>query len=310
MLLDLHSAYRSVRWADLRVSPLGLGLSRISSFTSRLSENEARQLVRTAFDAGINVYDTADIYGQGDSEKLLGTTLRNQRHDIVICTKVGYCVSAKARLAAYVKPLLKPIFPLVANQSARFHAQVVHRSRLRQNFSPEYVLSAIERSLHRLRTDHIDLLLLHDPPVSGFRFEEVHAALESAKRAGKIGVYGVSCRSLPDAETWVRWSGVSVLQMRLGRVEQEMAAGLLQEARVRNVGIIARQVLAQSGALTPDKTGARTTDSSAITAVLREPLNLADVVLVGTTRLEHLREDIAAVAGARFSRILNKREES
>jgi aryl-alcohol dehydrogenase-like predicted oxidoreductase len=303
-------AGRRVRWTDVPVSPLGLGLSRIGSYTSKIGRDDARRLLEAAFDSGINVFDTADIYGQGDSESLLGSTFRERRNQVVICTKVGYRLSAKGRLAAYVKPLLKPMLARIMSRSERVGASVTaaRGSALRQDFSPSYLRSAIDASLRRLRTDYIDLLLLHSPPVGGFQVDEVQHALDTARGAGKVRAYGVSSLSPSDADTWVRWPGISAIQLRFGPAEQQAAAGLLSEARTRGVGIIAREVLSSSGvlgnrpsttAISPGTDSVRYLDREAIRPALCAPLELACVnfVIVGTTRTAHLNEDIAAVAG-------------
>ena len=202
----LPRSNRSVTWANIPVSPLGLGLSRIASFSSGITERQARQLLKSALDHGINCFDTADMYGQGDSEKFLGAALQRQRDKIVICTKVGYCLSYKMKLAALVKPIIKPILGAVRSNSETGHnASSPHSKKLPQNFSPAYITAAIERSLKRLCTDYIDLLLLHNPPVDldAALLDEIHNALEIAKREGKIRAYGVSCLKSPDANRWI-----------------------------------------------------------------------------------------------------------
>jgi aryl-alcohol dehydrogenase-like predicted oxidoreductase len=302
--------HRTLSWAGIPVSPLALGLSRIGSFSSSLGHRQAQFLMKTAFDLGINVFDTADIYGQGESERLLGATFRSTRDQIVFCTKIGFRLSARARFASFAKPVLKPIWAWATNRSDKLKV-VVEAARtadLRHDFSTNYLISAIEASLRRLRTDYIDLLLLHSPPVRGFEPEEVLGVLNAAKSHGKIRAYGVSCLSAADAHTWIRLPGIAVIQIRFGKFEQETAVPILLEAKHRNIGIIAREVLSGSGLLDrkPDAPAGQRSedfvnavDHTALGDALRAPLlcKSIDCIIVGTTRIDHLKANVDAIAG-------------
>src|SRR5690348_1126617 len=92
-------------WTSLPASPVALGLSRLGSFSNSDDTRSSDELIRGALALGVNVFDTADIYGQGDSEKQLGSALRGRRQEALICTKIGYVLSRNLRLAARLKPL-------------------------------------------------------------------------------------------------------------------------------------------------------------------------------------------------------------
>jgi aryl-alcohol dehydrogenase-like predicted oxidoreductase len=279
---------------------LGLGLSRIGSYTSGIDRADARKLLEAAFDCGINVFDTADIYGQGDSESLLGSTFRKRRSEVVICTKVGYRLSARARIAAFAKPLLKPVLRRMMGRSDKLVSSVTsaRSAALRQDFSASYLQAAIDASLRRLQTDYVDLLLLHSPPLSGIRPDEVQPALNAARSAGKIRAYGISSLSPSDAEAWISWPGIAAIQLRFNRIEQGAAARLVEQAKLNSVGIIAREVLSAGGMRPGGNRAEQVGDPEAIKLALCAPLELDPVnfVLVGTTRIDHLREDVAAIA--------------
>ena len=281
---------RKVSWSSIPVSRAGLGLSRIGSVGSPIGPRDAERLIQRAFDQGINLFDTADVYGQGDSERILGSALRSKRSEIVICTKAGLLVSAKARIASFAKPVLRPLSR--ALQGSRGAAPPLRAALSRppaaQNLSPQHVATSIDGSLRRLGTDTIDLFLLHNPaPPVGPELDSVAELLLAAKQAGKVRAIGVSSRSPEEAAVWAQWPIVDVIQVRpvVGdRIQPVLSKG------ARSVGIIARQVLF---------VGANTeADRAAINGRVRAALQFADVVLFGTTSSAHLDANIAAFAEA------------
>lgn len=147
--------YRSVGRSGLAVSSLGLGCN---NFGMKIGEAESTAVVGAALDGGVTLFDTADIYGGGRSEEMLGKALRGVRHDVVIATKFG-------------------ITPKDA--------------RAPRGGSRRHLIAACEASLKRLGTDYIDLYFLHKPdPLTPI--EETLAALGDLIRAGKVRYIGVS----------------------------------------------------------------------------------------------------------------------
>jgi aryl-alcohol dehydrogenase-like predicted oxidoreductase len=146
--------YRRLGNSGLVVSALGLGCN---NFGQRIGLDETRAVVETALDAGVTFFDTADVYG--DSELLLGEVLSGRRDDVVIATKFG--------------------------------ARIVEAPEWEGRGSRRYIRRAIERSLRRLRTDHVDLYQQHSPdpqtPIA-----ETLAALDELVHEGKIRYYGCS----------------------------------------------------------------------------------------------------------------------
>lgn len=141
---------------DLRVSPLGLGCN---NFGIRLDAAAARGIVHAALDAGVTVFDTADIYGKrGGSESILGEALGSQRKDVVLVTKFGLAMDEEGQL---------------------------------KGGSARYIASAIEASLKRLRTDWIDLYYLHRPDQTT-PIEETLRALDALIAQGKVRYIGCS----------------------------------------------------------------------------------------------------------------------
>ena len=168
---SLHHLHRPLGDTGLRVSPLGLGTVKLgrdqgvkypSGFTIP-DDAEARQLLALARDLGINLIDTAPAYGR--SEERLGPLLRGQRQDWVIVSKVG----------------------------EEFEAGQSHF-----DFSPAHTRRSVERSLQRLETDVIDLVLVHSDgnDVAVLRNSGVYETLAELKQAGKIRAFGLSGKTV------------------------------------------------------------------------------------------------------------------
>jgi aryl-alcohol dehydrogenase-like predicted oxidoreductase len=121
----------------------------------------------------------------------------------------------------------------------------------KQDFSPAYLRRAIEGSLRRLATDHLDLFQLHSPAESAVRAAEWVHVLESLKREGKIRWYGVACDTAEAALAALDVQGVSSLQIPMSLLEHAIADTVLPRARERKVGVIAREILA-NGLLVKD----------------------------------------------------------
>ena len=101
--------YRRFGKTNLKVSPLGLGCGRFGSVGQKGGDEAALRLINEALDAGINLFDTSDIYGQGTSESLLGKALRGKRDKAVIVSKAGFCLSTLGGAASRLKPLLRKL---------------------------------------------------------------------------------------------------------------------------------------------------------------------------------------------------------
>lgn len=225
---------------DLQVSGIGLGCARIGG-VFKSNSGDFVNLLAAALDGGINFFDTADMYSQGESEKLLGRAFRGRRGQIVIASKVGYVLPAQRKLIARIKPLVRPAVRLLG--LSRHHLPSAVRGELVQNFSPAYLETAVEGSLRRLRTDYVDLLQLHSPPSDVVEAGLWVGALESLKQAGKIRYYGISCDTVEAASAALHHPGVSSLQVPINLLSREFLP-VLNTARLAGVAVIARECLA------------------------------------------------------------------
>jgi len=225
---------------DLQVSELGVGCARIGG----VFQNDPSSFVRLlaiARDAGINFFDTADMYSQGESEALLGRVFAARRSNVIIATKAGYCLPARRKLAGRLKPFLRPVIRALGIRRDQLPAG--SRGALAQNFSPAYLVQALEASLRRLRTDYVDLFQLHSPPQEVVERGEWEPVLEDLKRAGKIRYYGIACDTVESGLAALRFSGISSLQFTLSLLEPRALENLSGQARLKGVGGIAREIL-------------------------------------------------------------------
>jgi aryl-alcohol dehydrogenase-like predicted oxidoreductase len=297
---------------DLSVSELGLGCARIGGIFQQ-HPGDFVDVLSAAFDAGINFFDTADIYSQGESERLLGRAFRGRREQIVIASKAGYVLPAQRRFAGQVKPLLRPLIRFLGLSRHRLPSAV--RGPLAQDFSPGHLYRAVEGSLRRLATDRIDLLQLHSPPVATVRGGDWIEALDRLQQQGKIRYYGVSCDSPEAALAALQHRSVSSIQVPLNLLERR-ALETVPRARELGVGVIARECLANGllakGAAEVDvRSYCQSDEEAAAKAVLLESyreaaardgrslaqsalqfvrdLDGVSVSLIGVSRIEQLR---------------------
>jgi aryl-alcohol dehydrogenase-like predicted oxidoreductase len=225
---------------DLKVSEYGLGCARIGGIFQGDSKGFLR-LYAAAADFGLNFFDTADMYSQGESEALLGQAFRKQRGRVIIASKAGYCLPSRRRFAARIKPLLRPLIRALKIRRDKLPSGT--RGALSQDFSPAYLRQAVEGSLRRLKTDYLDLFQLHSVPLDVVTRGEWEPVLDDLKRSGKIRYYGVSCEVLEAGVAALQYTGVSSVQCVLNLLEQGSSSELIPQAKVRGVGIIARETL-------------------------------------------------------------------
>ena len=225
----------------MHVSELGLGCARIGGIFQRNSGGFV-ELLSAAYDHGINFFDTADMYSQGESEQLIGQAFRHRRQHVVIASKVGYVLPGQRKLIARIKPLVRPLIRLLGIKRATLPAAV--SGQISQSFEPPYLHKAVEASLRRLRTDYLDLLQLHSPPAEIVARGHWVRALEDLQRAGKIRHYGVSCDTLEAAQAALSVPGVRSLQLVVSLLVPSVASAIAAQVQARGVAIIARECLA------------------------------------------------------------------
>jgi aryl-alcohol dehydrogenase-like predicted oxidoreductase len=159
-----------------------------------------------ALDRGVNLFDTADVYGDGHSEQLLGRLRRERKDPFYIVTKAG----------------------------RRLPKQTV------EGYSRENLTSFVERSCKNLGVETIDLLQLHCPPQDLYYHPEAFGILDDLVKAGKLRFYGVSVERVEEALKAIEYPGVQSVQIIYNMFRQRPADLFFEQARRRKVGILAR----------------------------------------------------------------------
>jgi aryl-alcohol dehydrogenase-like predicted oxidoreductase len=229
----------------LHVSEIGfggwaIGGNAFGNSYGTTDDAESRRAIRRAYELGCNFFDTADVYGHGHSEALLGETLQDVRANVYFATKVGgnfynrdVHPLVRERLAQLTgKPYadLEPDAPLPVTHDA--------------NFTPQYIRFAVRRSLERLRTDYLDLLQLHNPSLAALSSMETYAVLEELKQEGLIRWYGVSVHPPEEGLAAIRATMPDTVQIVYNLARREPETAFFPAAREANVGVIAREPLA------------------------------------------------------------------
>ncbi|MGN6182685.1 MAG: aldo/keto reductase [Thermoanaerobaculia bacterium] len=224
--------YRKLGTTDITVSEIGFGAWAIGGSTDaggtpvgwgKTNDDDSLAAIRRARELGVTFFDTADSYGFGRSESLLGIVLSRRRSEVVIATKVGVVRGPDGRLT--------------------------------KDFSARHITQAVDGSLRRLRTDYIDLYQLHNPSLDDLRHDEIHETMDRLQETGKIRFWGVSVSTPEDGIAIINKNWGYALQVLYNVLNQAPAKELFPLAKQKGYGIIARVPLASglmSGKFRPD----------------------------------------------------------
>jgi hypothetical protein len=202
--------YRPFGRTGLNISAIGFGCWEIGGTYGRIEEAAFQRAVATAIDSGITCFDTAEAYGMGVSEEALARALGGRRDEVVIATKFG---------VGYEE---------VPN---------------RRDSSRERVLASIDKSLQRLRTDHVDIYLVHWPdPVTPL--DETMAALDDIVRQGKVRYIGVSNFRLAQIEAAMQLRRIDVVQYAWNMFDRRMQTEIFPYCAAQQIGVMAYGSLA------------------------------------------------------------------
>lgn len=207
--------YRELGRTGWKISTISFGSWAIGSAWGTVDDKNSLVALHSALDSGVNFFDTADVYGDGRSERLLAQLRRERKENFYIATKAG-----------------RKLNPHTA-----------------EGYNRKNITTFVEHSLKNLNTDTLDLLQLHCPPTEVYYTPEVFDILDDLVHAGKIRYYGVSVEKVEEALKAIEYPGVQSVQIIFNIFRQRPLELFFSEAARRKVGILARLPLS-SGMLT------------------------------------------------------------
>lgn len=207
--------YRPLGRTGWKVSEVSFGAWAIGGSWGEVPEADALAALHRAIECGVNFIDTADVYGDGRSERLIAQLKKSRKEEIIVATKVG------RRLPRHTV----------------------------EEYTRENLAAWIERSLRNLATDSLDLLQLHCPSTDIYYHPEVFAMLDDFVKAGKLRYYGVSVERVEEALKAIEFPNVQTVQIIFNCFRERPSDVFFPRAREKQIGILARVPLA-SGMLT------------------------------------------------------------
>jgi len=207
--------YRALGRTGFDVSSISFGAWAIGGTWGTVDDAESMQTLHRALDLGVNFFDTADVYGDGHSERLLARLRRERREPFWVATKIG--------------------------RRANPHDA--------QSYTRANLTAYVERCLVNLETSAIDLLQIHCPPTDVFYMPEVFGVFDDLVRAGKVRFYGASVERCEEGLKALEYPQLQSLQVVFNILRQRPAELLFPRAQAKSVGILARLPLS-SGMLT------------------------------------------------------------
>ena len=207
--------YRELGRTGWKVSEISFGAWGIGSMWGRVDDKESLAALHRALDLGVNFFDTADVYGNGRSERLIGQLRKERREPFYVATKAGRRLPTQAP----------------------------------DGYNQENLNRFVDDSLRNLQTDSLDLLQLHCPSTPVYYRPETFEALDRLVESGKIRHYGVSVEYIEEALKAMEFPGVQSIQIIFNMFRHRPMETFFPEAQRRKVGILARVPLA-SGMLT------------------------------------------------------------
>lgn len=207
--------YRELGRTGWQVSEVSFGAWALGGSWGKVDDRESLAALHKAIDLGVNFIDTADAYGDGRSERLIGQVLKDRSETVYVATKIGR--------------RLNPHVP--------------------EGYTKANMTQFVERSLKNLGVDALDIVQLHCPPTPVYYMPEAFSALDDLMAAGKIKHYGVSVEKVEEALKAIEYPNVRTVQIIFNMFRLRPSELFFEQAKQRRIGILARVPLA-SGLLT------------------------------------------------------------
>lgn len=198
--------YRELGRTGFKVSTISFGAWAIGGTWGEVDDKESMASLHKALDVGINFFDTADVYGNGRSERLLATLRKERSEPFYVATKLGAGLNPRAA----------------------------------SGYTRENLTRFVEQSLKNLNTDAIDLIQLHCPPTEVFYMPEVFDIMDDFVKAGKLKHYGVSVEKVEEALKAIEYPNVKTVQIIFNVFRQRPSGLFFEQAIKKNIGILAR----------------------------------------------------------------------
>lgn len=215
--------YRELGRTGWKVSEVSFGAWALGGSWGKVDDSESLAALHKAIDLGVNFIDTADVYGDGRSERLIGQVLKARSETVYVATKVG------RRLSPHVA----------------------------EGYTRENLTRFVEASLKNLGVDALDIVQLHCPPTPVYYMPEVFDVLDDLTAAGKIRHYGVSVEKVEEALKAIEYPNVKTVQIIFNMFRLRPAGLFFEQAKKHRIGILARVPLASgllTGKMTPQTT--------------------------------------------------------
>jgi aryl-alcohol dehydrogenase-like predicted oxidoreductase len=209
-------------------SSLGLGTSHLGSLGSRISYKDASVLFAKALENNVTLVDTSDTYGSGDSERIIGKAIDGKRNEFFIMTKAGFPYMA---LPGFLSPM---------NQIGKKILQSTHS---KKNYSKNYLISSLHRSLKRLNTDYVDAFVLHEPFADELlMYDDCWEALHLIKQSGMAKNVGISTNDLASYKLAKKHISLDIVQTSMPYNVNNIDT-VFDCCKQQNIKVVANQVL-------------------------------------------------------------------
>lgn len=262
--------------------PLGLGTSNIASLGKRLNSIDAINLFNCALENNVKLIDTANTYGSGDAERLIAKGISGRRNDFSIMTKAGFPFVA---LPGFLSPL---------NQVGK---KILQNCNVKKNYSKEYLINSLHGSLKRLRTDYVDVFLLHEPIYQELlHHDDCWEALYQIKKSGMAVNIGMSTNDKDTFFLGFNNIELDLVQTSIPYFVKNNDSSVFYSCKDKGIPVVANQVLKPVGYLKNNLEFLSLLEKHNQTVNQIVPILIAysknfmnsDCVLIGTRNPDHL----------------------